>query len=370
MAFDEAAFGNSVIVELLEMYLQEAKDKPFGFVGLVMMGMTAQNQPIAAIDWAGAAHYEEPSLEAVDLLKQRLVQQVLSWKLPPPNPDLDDSYVVWNLAHGPLGFDFIPWLVNVEMVRRRSGAPGPLKIGFYLGKNPIKALATGNRDLWLNKVYRPAMDMIGAVEDPINGIFGHDHQSFTTGPIVKGFKAGEQVPLLSSGLPPRRPGCVTITLREAKHWVMRNSKFDEWMKFADYLKECGEEVVIVRDTLKADEPLEGYDTDPEASVELKVRASLYEGAKCNLCAGGGPWQLMLFGAAPWLSFIHSDDDPHGYTPNSTEVWRHSMGIQIGQQFPWQTENQRIVWLDDTYDNIRAAWESLPLNHLGNRRYGT
>jgi len=48
---------------------------------------------------------------------------------------LDASHVCYKRRHtGPLGFDFIYWLVDAEMTRVREGAPAPLKVAFWCGQ--------------------------------------------------------------------------------------------------------------------------------------------------------------------------------------------------------------------------------------------
>ena len=201
MALDEAVFGNSVIIELMETYLKLAKERPIGAVGIVMVARTAPNQPVAAIDWAGVdGSLEEPMLEALDHLKSRIAYSIDCWTLPPRNESLDDSYIVWNMAHCPLGFDFIPWLIDAEMTRVRKGIAEPLKVGFYLGKDAIDRMKKANRSEWLNNVFRPAVSMIGAIEDPVRAIFGKPPVVFYLRPIVEACKRGEKVPLFRSGL--------------------------------------------------------------------------------------------------------------------------------------------------------------------------
>src|SRR4029079_2629381 len=91
-----------------------------------------------------------------------------NYKLPERDESLDASYVCYDCCRGPLGFDFLNWLVDAEMIRIREGAPAPLKVGFWLGKSSEiigDELVWHRRQHWLKNVFRPLLQMIGAVED-------------------------------------------------------------------------------------------------------------------------------------------------------------------------------------------------------------
>lgn len=345
-------------VALLESYLRDAKEKyPHALVGVAMTVWATPQQAVASVGWAGAADLEEAGVKAAEKLLSCIQKQVEVSKLPPSDVTLDVSYVVWNVANGPSGFDFVTWLIHAEMVRRREHAPAPLKVGFYLGTNPQQALEKKNNKHWIENVYRPAMKLLGAVEDDA-AIYGHMLGPFLPGQIVQAYSRGEDLPMFKATLPPPYPNYVTITLREAAYWPHRNSKMDEWLRFARYLQDVGERVILVRDTAKAFEKIDGFETCPSASVNLEYRLALYEGAKCNFCVGGGPWQLCLFGTSPWLAFlqVESELNINSYRPNTPDYWRQLMGVEPGGQFPWSQPNQRIIWAPDEYDHIVAAWK--------------
>jgi ADP-heptose:LPS heptosyltransferase len=148
---------------------------------------------------------------------------------------------------------------------------------------------------------------------------------------------------------------ITITLRESLHWPHRNSNLPEWLKFADYLQKQGEQVLFVRDTWKAREPLERFATCPAASRDLEIRLALYKQAKCNFFIDNGPWHLALVSPAPWVAFINVDP-MSGYIPCTPQWWKRNHGVAPGQQFPWSNATQRIVWAPDTFDEMCKAWE--------------
>lgn len=348
--------GNSAVIELLEAYLEVAKYNDFGHIAIAMVG----HPNVAATDFAGDIALELSTREALGILTGKVQKSIDDWSLPPRDESLDASYVCYNVANAPLGFDFLIWLVDQEMMRRRENAPGPLKVGFWLGLNEGR-INCDQRRMWLNKVFRPLLPMIGAVEDS-TAIHGRHKEVYVPRDIVAAVNRGESAPRLRSVCQTKTDQAVTITLREAAHWSHRNSNLEAWLRFARDLRASGESVIFVRDTDKANVALEDFKTDPIASVDLDRRMALYESAKANLFVSNGPVGLALFGDRPWLQFVPVEDDSNPkYGPNTRKSWKDLMGIEIGGQFPWCAPDQRIVWLVDSYDNICAAWQALGLS---------
>jgi hypothetical protein len=346
-------YGNSEVVELLEVYLDAAKKNQFGSVAIAMTG----HPNVAAIDYAGEIALEEPSLEAVGILFKRLKSSIDNWKLPPRDESLGEDFVCYNIANGPLGFDFLVWLVDAEMTRIATGRPAPLKVAFWRGKDSEQRMKLDGRETWEMNVFRPCMDLIGAVYDE-RAVLGHAKQMFLTKDIIRMFSEGIKVPKLKAKNDYALPSnCVTITLRECDHWPHRNSAIEEWKKFA---QELNEDVIFIRDTSRADEPLEGFVTCPIAAKNLDARMALYERSKANLFVSNGPVALALFSDKPWLQFVKVEPDNSGYGPNTKQFWKERSGVAVGEQFPWSSQNQRIIWQDDKYENIKSAYEALDL----------
>jgi hypothetical protein len=154
---------------------------------------------------------------------------------------------------------------------------------------------------------------------------------------------------------------VVITLREAPYGQGRNSNLEEWDKFAAYVEDSNN-VVFVRDTSKCNDVFVSSATDnlffmetiPLASIDLDVRLALYKYAKINFTVGGGPIVLCHYSTdVPYRTFkLHSNQ--HG---SSHEKFLESMGFPIGSQFPWHTENQKIIWEDDTFENLKREYDN-------------
>jgi hypothetical protein len=345
--------SNEEVIELLESYLETARKYPFGSIAVAMVG----HPGVAACDFAGEVALETSTMEALGLVATKLKASIDNWTLPKQDPTLGKDHVCYNLANGPLSFDFLVWLVDAIMTCIREGFPLPLKVGFWLGQN---GKTTPSQAAWLANVFRPALRLVDAVEEPA-AVFGHNKKIFVPRDIVAAFNAGESVPQFKSHLRSPFPGAVTITLREIRDNTGRNSNLEAWVKFAALLQDEGENVVVVRDTALAHEPFWDFTTCPEASIELDKRMALYQEAKANLFVANGPATLAHFTDRPWLEFIKIDDpDCPADLINTTDFWRKNMGIVPGEQFPWSNDRQRIVWARDSYENIIEAWRALRL----------
>ena len=288
---------------------------------------------------------------------------------------VDASKACYDLGGAPASYDFTAWLMIAEMARRRENAPGPLKVAFKPGpadgfRNDFaKEFAADHRQMMVN-VLRPALQLVGAVEDDSALDGGYWHNRYTYLPIVEAARAGEPVPLFAAPQKKQEAAAwwlrehavnrpVTITLRESSHWPARNSRLLNWLRFAGYLKGEGFDVVFVRDTEKAYDDLNGHLICPVASRDVLFRFALYERSLCNLFVANGPAGLAFFSDRPWLVFCALD--PAGkWTPGTDAWWKRNHGIGNGEQFPWSSPQQKIVWDTDDYATIRSAWDGLNL----------
>ncbi len=255
------------------------------------------------------------------------------------------------------------------MRRQRLKAPPPLKVGFWFGQDGESGLETEYRSTMFTHVVQPILNLIGAVEDKraVLGLCDQDSKEFAPfRTLVQAARAGESVPKLKARpqvieqvrkwLDGRRP--ITITLREAEHWRHRNSNRVAWVAFANDLKKEGKHVIFVRDTARANEPIEGQETCPLASVNLEVRVALYEEAEANLFISNGPASLAWFGTRPYLQFVSLDEDG-AFAAGTSRWWEEYCDMKPGDNYPWAAElYQRIIWDLDTYPNIQQAWKEL------------
>jgi hypothetical protein len=244
------------------------------------------------------------------------------------------------------------------MTRIAERAPAPLKVCFWFGRDGKSGLDDPWRRQMFENVMRPALALIGAVEDP-TAADGRNRMEFgfrdvvsraRQGAIVPRFRATTKNPIASADY-------VTITLREAEQWPHRNSNMQAWVRFAYYLENHGERVIFVRDTMQARNKLGSLEICPDASLDLRARASLYQDAKMNYFVSNGPATLAFFSDWPWTMFLKMEPDGHAYAPNTPSFWREQFGMEVGEQFPWARSDQRIVWAGDDYENLISAWSN-------------
>lgn len=348
--------ANVEVIELLETFKELARDHGFSSVAIAM----GSHPGYATVEYAGDLSLQQGTLEAVDVLRREIEFSIDNYKLPERDQSLGADYVCYDCCRGPLGFDFLNWLIDAEMIRARENAPSPLKVAFWTGKSDKivgDPLVYHRRQHWIKHVFRPLLQMIGAVEDA-KALRGRQKEIYVPRDICAAARAGEPVPRLRAPDVEMPSGAVTITLRESCYWTHRNSQLAEWIQFALDLKRSGERVIFVRDTERADEQLDGFETCPLASTNLLARFALYENAKANLFVSNGPATLALYGSKPWLQFTPVEPEGSMFLGNTAKFWERSMGVPVGSQYPWSADNQRIVWLSgpETYATIKQAYD--------------
>jgi len=149
--------------------------------------------------------------------------------------------------------------------------------------------------------------------------------------LVPWVRAGGKFKRLESVKPPANVS-YTITLRNHKRAVNRNSNIPAWREFA---QEIG--ATIIEDY--ADFPIHIHD-----------RMALYAGAKMNFGVCNGPMGLLALTPYPLMSFVPNQSSRNaqfkfgGIVPNT-------------KQWPWMLPDQNLVWESDTIDNLRCIMQS-------------
>jgi hypothetical protein len=168
--------------------------------------------------------------------------------------------------------------------------------------------------------------------------------------IMRALGGGSR-PLRAEAEGVREKRLVTLTLREAEHHPLRNSRVDEWIAAARMLQEEGLGVVVVRDALRAREPIPGLLTAPWASEEVARRAALYSAAAVNVGICNGPMWMSIFMGAPTLMLRPTTNAARGcYDDRFYARW----GLPRGAQLPTTPANQRLVWEEDDREIIVRA----------------
>jgi hypothetical protein len=265
----------------------------------------------------------------------------------------------FDLGQNSASWQFLQFLINAELSK-----PAGSKLTVEIRIAPYRIRPRG-RDVieshaLFKKVMIPGIKLIGAErvqgEVPLN----YPSQHYIV--AVLAAREGKKIPRwtvpsesmeeVRHWLGGRKP--LVITLRECRYWKGRNSNLEAWKQFAGT---CGEDVIFVRDTKTADEPIDGFETSPRASRDLLFRAALMFQAKACLHVANGPMMIPLYSDIPWLSFKPLCPQEPAYGAGQERYWRRQK-IDIGGQFPWSLPTQRMIWENDDYENIERAWGEL------------
>ena len=363
---DVAALGNRAVIDMLEQVLAEARKGKLCHVAVVMSQFPNNH----GIGVAGEVAMGDTCKQGIVDLIHAIDNRNKNGIMPPRDESLGDDYVCYNMVVCPVSFDFLFWLIDAEMRKRAAGIEAPLKVAFWKGQDGIGRLNEPVIRQFYDGVLRSLLLLIGAVEVSPDKYMGRCKNLYVPRDIIEYMKDGQQVPKLKAPAGAAldvaqwlyRRGIVNpvvITLREAQHWDHRNSNIAAWTQFAADLRGKGEQVVFVRDTRRAMEPLRDETIYPEAAIDLHIRIALYERAKACLFVANGPAALAMFTDVPFFSFTPLEPDGHTYFPNTPSFWQQNMGIMPPhEQFPWLRSDQFLVYDHDTYENICAAWERL------------
>src|SRR5262245_6397264 len=245
--------GNEYVVQFLERWLEEAKKGEIAYVA----ALACRSPTHVETGMAGIGGLQFAVNYGLDLLKRSVMTEIDIRKPPLADPNATADRVMYNVSKMPCSFDFAPWLLCAEQQRIREGAPAPLKLAWFWGRdnNVEGCLNTEQRKQNFYGIMKPLVDLIGAVEDP-SAVTGRQYGQISLAPIVQAQKDGLELPtfkipeevkstirakfLADYGRMP-----VTITLREAAHTPHRNSNLAEWIKLAQWLKDRGERVLFV-----------------------------------------------------------------------------------------------------------------------------
>lgn len=115
---------------------------------------------------------------------------------------------------------------------------------------------------------------------------------------------------------------VSVTIRDSIRNTHRNSNTSAWRRFAD---DVG--AIVIDDAYKV-------------QISIKDRLAIYRKCRMNYFCSNGPGVLCMFSNLPYAFF--SPDSAKG-------TWTSTLNRF---QMPWATENQKIIWQNDSYENIK------------------
>jgi hypothetical protein len=350
--------------KFLEQCLAKSKQEAFSTIAILGTGFNGEWEHHFSGGYNQA--HEKAMLDCCEDLRNRLHNSLANATPPWSGWSVDASFACYNCCTHPASYDFLTWLIIQEMRRVEERVPGPLKIAFWKGYDRQHQLShrhtIDRHDHWIEHVFRPMLKLIGAVEDE-RALDRPGFEVFLT-------KAVCNMHALHMPMPKLKPvkdwdlpkDVMTITLREVDdEFKERNSDIKAWGKFAKWLRdEKGERVVFVRDTRVADGTVSGFETCPQASRDIDARMWLYQNAKLNCFVSNGPMMLAVFDDRPYLAFVPPEKEDSEYIANTPGFWKMKMGVPVGEQFPWATPRQKIIWEKDNFEAMKTFYQYFEL----------
>lgn len=280
----------------------------------------------------------------------------------------------YDLAVGPVSFDFVVFAVKAEMERRRIGAqrlhivivPYAAGVGgMFRDKRHLYDEAEMRWRLW--NICLPACHLLGASVTLATGwgqakalrtphVWPDDWDRQTLkdrrhliGNVIAWSKAGAAVPVLKASEHARRgvkqawakfgKPVVTMTFRKT-YLPERNSNPADWFWAAQHIHDHGFEVVVMQDTNTALATGAGY-----GELNLDVRMACYEAAALNLQANNGAASLCWFSDRPYRMF------GAGVPADEWDGLFVKQGLPLGATWPWAKPQQKIVYGPTTPEQI-------------------
>lgn len=277
----------------------------------------------------------------------------------------------YDLAHGPVSFDFCTWLVRA-ISEQRARECERLHVVIVPLEEGLGGFARhwGNHDehatLWrLWNICVAACPLARAtvtvaesraqarsMKADAAAHWWPDGKQHFMGPLVDAARKGGAIPRLQATEAARRyvaqwlngRKVVTLTTREQSTDPDRNSNRAAWAEFSKWLTDNGRAVIALEDSNKALASGAAY---AEASPDLRL--ALYEAAEMNVIGNNGPQELLKFSDAPYRVMLGS------LTAGWRDHFRKYFHMEPGDQLPWAGPNQRLVYRPDTLDVLREEF---------------
>ncbi len=227
---------------------------------------------------------------------------------------------VYDLAVGPVSYDFAVWLVAADMERKKAGADHlhvlivPKSDGVDGWFRDKTVLYDGDEMHWrLWHLVLPLCRLMRATVAMVPPVYSHAAHaaeqeqviSHHAGPIVTAVRGGASVSKFKAGKHAIKAvrahigngaKTVTMTLRQT-YDQHRNADRSQWLEAAKQIEARGFRVIVLNDTAVALSAGAGF-----YEVNVELRLALYEVAALNLHCNGGPQVLGWFSDAAWLAF--------------------------------------------------------------------
>jgi hypothetical protein len=285
----------------------------------------------------------------------------------------------YDLAVGPVSFDFVTFMLKAEIARRARSAEKLHMVivpfargvaGMFRDKTALYDEHEMRWRLW--NICIPACQLMGASVtlatdwDQAKRLCAEawpadwDRQTLKDrrhliGDLIALAKKGTAIPMLSASEHARRKvreaygrlrkPVVTVTLRNT-YLRERNSDRGMWQRAMDHIESQGFAVALLEDTSVALANGVGY-----GELNLDVRMACYQEAALNLQANNGAASLCWFSDRPYRMFgagVPADEWGDLFV---------KQGLPLGETWPWAKCGQKIVYGATTLEQIVAEFNS-------------
>jgi tetratricopeptide (TPR) repeat protein len=152
---------------------------------------------------------------------------------------------------------------------------------------------------------------------------------------------------------------VVLTLRNTQIDAVRNSRADDWARFADWLPSRFVPVVVpdtysLFESSAADFP-KGVVVCESAALLVELRAALYRRAYVTMSIANGPVAIASFDR--WARYLMFGVATVGQA-NTLPLLRNVYGATPGDHFMNAQPFQRLVWDIDSFDVLRNTFERM------------
>ena len=145
---------------------------------------------------------------------------------------------------------------------------------------------------------------------------------------------------------------VTINIRDQEFDPKRNSNINEWLKFANYLKQLSYNVIILPDTNKLwslENVFKDFIIAKDISTSIHLRIALYEKVFLNFFVPNGVSLLSILNYKSNYIFLKAGVIK-GSVVHTKEQWI------VDGDFCFSNENQKLVYNEDSFENIKKAFK--------------
>ena len=159
---------------------------------------------------------------------------------------------------------------------------------------------------------------------------------------------------------------VTIAIRDYRYDLARNSNFDEWAKFVEYLLINNYYPVIIPDTDNAFDnnlPFDSLYIFRDCCWNVGLRMALYESSYINMGVANGSICILLH--SPDSNVIVMNCMPENSVVGSSKEYI-KVGHTPGEQWKFLTSKQKMSFDEDVYANIVKEFEEyIKINYPDN-----